>query len=321
MYGMIATWRMALEGVEKGLCALQKKKSAEDALEAAIKEVEDFPYYKSVGYGGLPNEEGEVELDAGFMNGNTLGVGAIMAVHDCANPIAIAKALSKEEVNCVLSGEGAEKFAHKNGFERKNMLTDRAKWFYNQRVKETNAALKPYAGHDTVGVVSLDQNGLICAGTSTSGLFMKKRGRIGDSPLIGSGFYADSAVGAAVATGLGEDLMKGCISYEIVRLMEMGMHVQQACETAVGNLDKKLKDARGKAGDLSVVAMDRNGNFGCAANIDGFSFVAGSETLPATVYLCKRQEDGTCKFEKADAAWMDNYMKERMRPLGEKNEK
>lgn len=124
MYGMIATWRMALEGMEKGLDALCEKKDAETALETAIREVEDFPYYKSVGYGGLPNEEGEVELDAGFMNGNTLGIGAIMAVHDCAHPISIAKALSKEEVNCVLSGEGAEKYAHFNGFERKNMLTD-----------------------------------------------------------------------------------------------------------------------------------------------------------------------------------------------------
>ena len=321
MYGMIATWRMALEGMEKGLDALCEKKDAETALETAIREVEDFPYYKSVGYGGLPNEEGEVELDAGFMNGNTLGIGAIMAVHDCAHPISIARALSKEEVNCVLSGEGAEKYAHFNGFERKNMLTDRAKWFYNQRVKENAVSLKPYAGHDTVGMVSLDQSGLICAGTSTSGLFMKKKGRVGDSPLVGSGFYADAAIGGAVATGLGEDLMKGCISYEIVRFMQMGMTVQNACETAVRNLDEKLRSARGKAGDLSVVAMDRQGHFGCAANIDGFSFVVGLETLPLTVYLCRRNADGTCGYEKASEEWMSNYMKERMRPLGERNEK
>lgn len=321
MYGMIATWRMALEGVEKGIDLLRAAKGADEAVEAAIREVEDFPYYKSVGYGGLPNEEGEVELDAGFMNGNTLGVGAIMAVKDCANPISIVKALSKEEVNCVLSGEGAEKYADKNGFERKNMLTDRAEWFYKQRVQEENGRLAPYAGHDTVGMVCLDATGLICAATSTSGLFMKKQGRVGDSPLVGSGFYADSAIGAATATGLGEDLMKGCISYEIVRLMDMGMTPQRACEQAVLRLDEKLKKARGKAGDISVVAMNGKGAFGCASNIDGFSFVLASEVTPATVYLCRRLEDGTCMHEKASAEWLKKYMDDRMRPLGEKNEK
>lgn len=320
MYGMIATWRMALEGVEKGIEQLTNHESSEEALETAIKEVEDFPYYKSVGYGGLPNEEEEVELDAGFMNGTTFGVGAIMAIKDYANPISIAKALSHEEVNCCLSGEGAEKYAHKNGFERKNMLTDRAKWFYKKRLEEMQISckeqeLKPYNGHDTVGMVSLDEMGTICAGTSTSGLFMKKKGRVGDSPIVGSGFYADSSVGGATATGLGEDLMKGCISYEIVRLMKEGNTPQRACEIAVANLDEMLTKMKGKAGDLSVVAMNTQGEFGCASNTEGFSFVVANAQLKPTVYVCSKMKDQACSYEVASQEWMDEYMAYRMRKL------
>ena len=145
--------------------------------------------------------------------------------------------------------KGLKKFAHKEGFERKNMLTDRAKIHYRNRVKEVREQeIKPYAGHDTVGMVCLDQQGKMTSATSTSGLFMKKKGRVGDSPIAGSGFYVDSSVGGASATGLGEDLMKGCISYEIVRLMAEGMHPQAACEKAVNQLDHRLKERRGHAG-------------------------------------------------------------------------
>lgn len=318
MYGMIATWRMAKEGVMEGMDCLKNHKDAGTAIEIAIRNVEDNPYYKSVGYGGLPNEEEIVELDAGYMDGTTLGVGAVMAMHDYANPISIVKELSKRPVNCILSGEGAEAYGQKEGFERKNMLTDRAKIHYKNRVKKLkDEELKPYDGHDTVGMVCLDDRGNMVSGASTSGLFMKKKGRVGDSPIVGSGFYADSNVGGATATGLGEDLMKGCISYEIVRLMEEGHHPQKACEMAVNKLSKRLEKARGKAGDLSVVAMNCKGEFGCATNIDGFSFVVATSDLEPTVYLCNQNEDGTCSYEVASQEWLDAYMQERMKPLEE----
>ena len=256
MWGMIATWRMAAEGITAGAELLAAGKSSGDAVETAIRAVEDFPYYKSVGYGGLPNEEMEVELDAAYMDGNTLSIGAVAAIRDFANPISIARRLSSEKVNNLLVAEGAEKFAQKEGFERKNMLTDRAKAHYRKRVKELKSQeLKPYSGHDTVGMACLDNRGGMTAATSTSGLFMKKKGRVGDSPISGSGFYADSKRGAASATGLGEDLMKGCISYEIVRLMGEGMSPQEACETAVNRLEAELKERRGEAGDLSVCLL------------------------------------------------------------------
>lgn len=320
MHGIIATWRMAKEGIEQGFEQLNQNGKASDAIETAIKAVEDFPYYKSVGYGGLPNEDQVVELDAGYMDGDTFDVGAICAIKDFANPISIAKKLSEEKVNNILVSYGAEKYAREHHFEEKEMLTDRAKAFYRKKKKELEQQaqeLKPYDGHDTVGMVCLDENGTVVAGTSTSGLFMKKPGRIGDSPFVGSGFYADSEVGGATATGLGEDLMKGCISYEIVRLMKEGLTPQQACEKAVNDLDASLKKRRTVAGDLSVVAMNNKGEFGCATNIEGFSFSVATSDVDPTVYLVTRQEDGHCTFEVASKEWLDEYMRVRMAPVEE----
>lgn len=315
MWGIIATWRMALEGIEEAEKILIQDGKASQAIETAIRNVEDFPYYKSVGYGGLPNEAMEVELDAAYMDGDTLDIGAIGAIKDFANPISIAKRLSKEKVNNMLVGYGAEKFAYDEGFESKNMLTDRAKIHYHNRQQEIlQQQIKPYDGHDTVGMVCLDNDGKMTAATSTSGLFMKKQGRIGDSPISGSGFYVDSKVGGATATGLGEDLMKGCISYEIVRLMKEGKPPQQACEIAVNQLDKELKERRGEAGDISVVAMNNKGEWGAATNISGFSFVVATDTQEPIVYLTKNI-NGQCIHGKASEEWLNEYIQERMKPI------
>lgn len=318
MWGIIATWRMALEGVCKAKGMLEQGGAGVDAIEVAVKEVEDFPFFKSVGYGGLPNEEMVVELDAAFMDGTTFDIGAVAALKDFANPICIARRLSREKVNNFLVGEGAQEYARKAGFEHKNMLTDRAKIHYKNRLKEIKELdLTPYSGHDTVGMVCLDEAFNMSVATSTSGLFMKKSGRVGDSPICGSGFYVDSKVGGASATGLGEDLMKGCISYEIVRLMEEGDHPQTACEKAVQKLDQALKGRRGKAGDISLIAMNRKGEWGVATNIEEFSFVVASAIQDPIVYVTKHVH-GTCVHEVASQEWLDNYMRVRMAPLKEK---
>lgn len=308
-WAMIATWRMAVEGITEASEGLKNGGFAGDAIEKAIKAVEDFPYYKSVGYGGLPNEHCEVELDAAYMDGDTLSIGAVAGIKDYSNPISIARKLSEERFNCFLVGAGAEDYAHKEGFERKNMLTDRAKQHYKKKVKETlEKGLSPYDGHDTVGMIAVDKEGKMVAGTSTSGLFMKRKGRVGDSPVSGSGFYCDSEVGGASATGLGEDLMKGCISYEIVRLMKEGMHPQEACDKAVQELNDKLTRKRGKSGDLSLVALNNKGEWGVATNIAGFSFSVVSEDEEPTVYVCNKQENGKTTYEKASEEWLQAYL-------------
>jgi isoaspartyl peptidase/L-asparaginase-like protein (Ntn-hydrolase superfamily) len=159
-----------------------------------------------------------------------------------------------------------------------------------------------------VGMVCLDNDNKIVSATSTSGLFMKKKGRVGDSPLIGSGFYADSQIGGATATGLGEDLMKGCISYEIVRLMKDGYSPQEACEKAVLDLDYELRTRRKEAGDLSVVAMNCNGEWGAATNISEFSCVVQTEKENLEVYVIKNN-NGIIEKIVADEAWTEEYMK------------
>lgn len=317
MWGIIATWTMAKEGVANAKKSLEQGKDAGNTIVQAIKEVEDFPYYKSVGYGGLPNEDGIVELDAGYMDGDSLDIGAVMALQDIANPILVAKELSTLPTNSILTSTGARKYALENDFEEKQMLSDRAIIHYRKRKKELKIHdIKPYDGHDTVGMVCLDRHGKITSATSTSGLFMKKSGRLGDSPIVGSGFYSDSETGGASATGLGEDLMKGCISYEIVRLMKEGKHPQAACEIAVKELHQKLVKKRGKAGDLSVVAMNTIGQWGAATNIDGFSFVVATNDSEPTVYRTKNI-DGQCVHEKASQEWLDEYMSTRLAPLQE----
>ncbi len=314
-WGIIATWRMALEGVEEAAKLLQDKKSSGDAVEIAIKMVEDFPYYKSVGYGGLPNENGEVELDAAYMDGDSLSIGAVAGIKDFKNPISIARKLSEEKFNCFLVGHGAEEYAHKNGFERANMLTERAIIHYKNRLKDTlGKGLSPYDGHDTVGMVALDLNNSMASGTSTSGLFMKKRGRTGDSAVSGSGFYVDSEVGGATATGLGEDIMKGCTSYEIVRLMKEGYTPQEAADKAVSELNDLLIQRRGEAGDISVVCINNKGEFGAATNIEGFSFIIATDRIKPTVYVCS-VENGKTNYEVATKKWLDDYMKKRTAPL------
>lgn len=310
-WGMIATWRMASEGVTLGSEMLKNGGKCQDALEEAVKFVEDYPFYKSVGYGGLPNEECEVELDAAFMDGKTLSIGAVASIKDFKNPISIARKLSADRYNIFLVGAGAESYAHKNGFVRQNMLTERAKKTWELRVKEIQEKnLSPYDGHDTVCIIALDKDEDMAVATSTSGLFMKKKGRVGDSPVSGSGFYVDNEIGGAAATGLGEDIMKGCLSYEVVQRMKKGEHPMEAAQKAVDEFSETLRKRRGKAGEISIVAMNNKGEWGIGTNVE-FTFCVGTETEKPQVYISTPQENGEIKIEVASEEYMRAY-KERI---------
>lgn len=292
-WGIIATWEMSFEGVKQASYMLENGLNAADSMEKAIRAVEDNPLYTSVGYGGLPNEKCEVELDAAFMDGNTLSIGAICGVKDFKNPISIARSLSEDRFNIFLVGKGAEEYAQEKGFERKDMLTEESRKAWEKRITEMkDKNLSPYDGHDTVGMVCIDKKENLVTGTSTSGLFMKKRGRVGDSPIPGSGFYADSQIGGAVATGLGEDIMKGCMSYEVVRLMEEGLHPQQAAERVVHEFSEKLEKIRGKAGAISIVCMNKAGEWGVGTNVE-FTFVVATDKEEPKLYIANKVESET----------------------------
>lgn len=278
-WNMAATWDMALEGVKKGMAYLETEGDIRRAVVTAVREVEDNGTFTSVGYGGLPNRNGLVELDAAFMDGDTLDAGGVMAAVNIRNPIEAAYRLSRYRRNSFLAGEGACEFAREQGLEFRDMLTRNAKERYEQICKDPESMrnLEAYEGHDTVCIIGRSQQGTMACGVSTSGLFMKHAGRVGDSPVIGSGFYADSLVGSAAATGVGEEIMKGCLSFSIVEKMRNGMDVQTACTTVLSAHLKRLL-ARGDApGSMSVIAMDREGNVGAATNLPSFPFVVGNQ--------------------------------------------
>lgn len=315
MQGAIATWRMAHDGVVEALRLLEKNERAGDAVETLIKTVEDYPYYKSVGYGGLPNAQGILEMDAAFMDGDSFKIGAVAGITDVKNPISVARSLSEEKFNSFLVGTGATQYSMLHDFERKNMLTPRAHKIWEKRLKEIQEKqLDPYDGHDTVGAITLDTYGSMAAGTSSSGLFMKKPGRVGDSPLSGSGFYVDSTIGGAAATGLGEDLMKGCLSYEIVRLMGSGASPQEACDQAVYSFETKLKERYGKAGAFSLIAMNKAGEWGVATNVE-FTFSVGTQTQAPQIFLATPGKNQTTLIEPITQEWLEAYEKRIKAPI------
>ena len=314
-WGVIATWRMAHDGVKKASQLLQTNGTSGDAVEALIKTVEAYPYYKSVGYGGLPNENGEVEMDAAFMDGDTLAQGAVAGIQQVLHAVSVARALSHDHYNSFLVGQGATQYAQLNGFEMRNMLTDRAKKRWEKRRAElADAKIKPYDGHDTVGAITLAPTGSMAAATSTSGLFMKRPGRVGDSPLSGSGFYVDSDIGGAAATGLGEDIMKGCLSYEIVRRMGEGRTPQEACDEAVYPFIEKLKRRYGKAGEFSLIALDRAGKWGVATNVE-FTFSVATASQKPVILMANPGPNQTTTITPVTQAWLDAYEKRIKAPI------
>ena len=291
MYAVIGTWKMSFAGVAQAHEQLKQGGNAGDAVQHAIMSVEDEPSYTSVGYGGLPDHDGHVMTDAAYMDGNTLRFGAVMSAENIRNPIRAARALCGRETNCLLAGRGAEQFAVENGLPMRDMRTAEAMKQWREALQQENRKMDAYNEHDTVCVLALDQNGSLIAGTSTSGLFLKQPGRVGDSPIIGSGFYADARYGAAAATGLGEDIMRGCLSYEIVSLMRAGMTPQKACEKAVKELSERKIQLGEDAGSISVIALSPSGEYGAATTLPVFPFVCGKGGK-ACIYAACPGDDG-----------------------------
>lgn len=277
MYALIGTWKMSLTGVRGGEALLRSGGAAGDAVEHSIRTVEDEPEFRSVGYGGLPDRDGHVLTDAAFMDGVSLRMGGVISAEHIRNPISLARRLCGRETNCLLAGRGAEEAAVAFGLPLRDMRTEAAMKQWREAVGSRPAKLSAYQGHDTVCVLALDEKGGMAAGTSTSGLFMKDPGRVGDSPLIGSGFYCDARFGAAAATGLGEDIMRGCLSYEIVSLMKRGASPAEACQEALDGLEDRRLALGEEKGSISLIALNPRGEFGAASTLAVFPFAAGRD--------------------------------------------
>ena len=289
MNTIIGTWKMSLEGIQNASRLLAAGYPAGDAVEEAITLVEDNPSYISVGYGGLPDRDGHVLTDAAFMDGATLRIGGVMSVESVRNPIKLAHKLCGRPTNCLLAGDGAVQAAKEFGLPMRDMRTEESikKWREARAVSsETD---KAYVGHDTVCVLALDNMGKMSAGTSTSGLFMKAPGRVGDSPLVGSGFYCDDRFGAAAATGLGEDIMRGCLSYEVISLMRHSKDPLTACQEALAFLVDRKRALGEDCGSMSLIALALDGSFGAATTLAVFPFVTGQDNQ-TTLWIVKRDD-------------------------------
>jgi beta-aspartyl-peptidase (threonine type) len=276
------------EGVEGAMKVLRENGSAIDAVEAGIRRVESDPDEDSVGLGGIPNILGQVELDASIMEGRTLAAGAVGALTGVENPISVARRVMELCPHVLLVGAGARRFAEETGFVPCNLLTTPSlqKWrsrlpeqiSENFRELEDRGELLPLvraiaekmrrAG--TVNFLARDERGDIACGVSTSGWPWKYPGRLGDSPIIGAGNYADNRYGAAACTGYGELAIRCNTAHSVVLYMKMGQGVAAACREAMGDLAPLLA-AHG--GGMNIVAMDRQGYpFGITSSATGGSY-------------------------------------------------
>lgn len=245
-------------GFAKGMDVLRAGGCALDAVEAVIRLVESNPDDHSVGYSGLPNILGEVELDASIMDGQSLAAGAVCAVRNYEHPISIARQVMGRLPHVMLAGAGAERFARELGMKKRNLLTDEARATYTSKVSDsprydTMRELVMRATHDpeiaasadeygdetphgTTNVLAIDAKGNFASGVSTSGWAWKYPGRVGDSPIIGAGNYCDNRYGACACTGYGEMAIRCATAHSVVLYMKMGMTLARAARAAMQDL-------------------------------------------------------------------------------------
>jgi beta-aspartyl-peptidase (threonine type) len=267
--------------VPAAIAALRSGRSAMDAAIDAVKCVEDNLEDHGVGTGGIPNVLGEVELDASVMDGRTLAAGAVAAVKGYRHPIEIARKVMESTPHVLLAGAGAELFAERNGFERAELLTPEAKALWRERIlggaptgsnlyadsyQMYMAAVRDWVTllHDrilgTTNVIVRDASGNIASAVSTSGWGFKWPGRVGDSPIVGAGNYADNRFGAAACTGRGEMALRAATAYSIVRYMRDGFALDESLRRAMLDLRDLVDPFAERVNVMNAVAMDRDGN-------------------------------------------------------------
>ena len=270
MVRSISTWKTTEANYKAG-SLLDNGKDALNAAVIGVAVEEENPKNTTVGYGGAPDRSGNVTLDACVMN--HLGdCGSVVAVENIMNVARLAKDVMEKTPHVMLAGNGAEEFAISEGYKKINLLTETSKkdwekWLENEEYKP----IINIENHDTIGMLCLDKNNNMSGACTTSGLAYKMKGRIGDSPIIGSGLFIDNKIGGAVATGLGEEVVKTVGSYLVVELMRQGKSPQEACETAV----KRIVSSNSQENKFQVayIAMNKSGEVGSYSIEPGFSYM------------------------------------------------
>jgi N4-(beta-N-acetylglucosaminyl)-L-asparaginase len=283
---VISTWDFGKEANAEAWKVLAAKGAVLDAVEAGVKVPEADPTNHTVGYGGFPDRDGKVTLDACIMDGK-LNCGSVAFLENIIHPISVARLVMEKTPHIMLVGEGALQFALSQGFKKENLLTPESEKAWREWMKtskyepviniENQKKLDPRQlpggpdNHDTIGMLALDAHGMLGGACTTSGAAWKLRGRVGDSPIIGAGLYVDGEVGAATSSGLGEEVIRTCGSHAVVELMRSGMDPERACRSLVERIVKR-DPQRAKTLQVGFLALDKRGRYGAFAIHKGFTF-------------------------------------------------
>ena len=270
MVRSISTWKTT-EANQKAGQMLDKGEHALDAAVAGVAIEEENPKNTTVGYGGAPDRTGKVTLDACVMN--HLGdCGSVVAVENIVNVARLAKDVMEKTPHVMLSGKGAEEFAISQGYKKTDLLTDKSKKEWEEWLKDQDyRPIINIENHDTIGMLCIDKNNNLSGACTTSGLAYKMKGRVGDSPIIGSGLFIDNKIGGAVATGLGEEVVKTVGSFLVVELMRQGLSPQEACEKAVKRIVSN--NSQENKFQVAYIAMNKKGEVGSYSIEPGFTYM------------------------------------------------
>jgi len=277
---VVSTWDFGVGANRAAWVKLSAGASALDAVETGARWAEETLCNTTVGHCGYPDRDGVQTLDASIMDGDGR-CGAVAAIEDILHPISVARAVMEKTPHVLLVGEGAQQFAMQQGFEKKPLLTPEAKQAWQEWLKtaqyepQINAERAKLPGnkenHDTLGMLALDANGNLAGACTTSGMAWKLHGRVGDSPIVGAGLYVDNAVGAATASGVGEEMIRNAASFLVVELMRQGRTPMEACREAIDRVVRKRPEAS-KTLQVCFLAMNREGEVGAYALHKGFVY-------------------------------------------------
>lgn len=276
---VLSTWRFGIQANEEAWKVLSQGGKALDAVEKGVRLVEDDPNERSVGYGGRPDRDGRVTLDACIMD-EKANIGSVASLEHIKNPISVARAVMEKTPHVMLVGDGALQFAVSQGFEKMNLLTPESEKEWKDWLKTSE--YKPVVNienHDTIGMIALDEHGNLSGACTTSGMAFKMHGRVGDSPIIGAGLFVDNEVGAATATGHGEEVIRTCGSHLVVELMRQGKSPQQACEEAVKKIYKNFVNQNRNVKDTQIgfIAISKFGETGAFCLQKGFNYAVHTQ--------------------------------------------
>lgn len=288
---VLSTWNFGLQANEAAWEILKNNGRALDAVEAGVKIPEGDPKERSVGYGGRPDRDGRVTLDACIMD-EYANIGSVACLEHIKHPISVARAVMEKTPHVMLVGEGALQFALSQGFKKENLLVEESEKEWKEWLKTSQ--YKPIVNienHDTIGMIAMDVHGNLSGACTTSGMAYKMHGRLGDSPIIGAGLYVDNEIGAATATGHGEEVIRIAGCHLVVELMRLGRTPQQACEEAVQRIIKltKLRNKNLKDIQVGFIALNKKGQSGSYCVQGGFNYAvhdgSGNRLIDAPFYL------------------------------------